>query len=93
MPKVMNPALTISSLTSSIVFDLSKTYFVLSGIAGVNPKVATIGTVAFAKFAVQIDLQVEFDGREIPLTWSTGYVPNANVSNFTRILPSNYLQF
>ena len=72
---MINAALTISALTSSTVFDLSKTYFMLSGIAGVNPKVATIGAVAFAKFAVQIDLQVEFDGREIPSTWSTGYVP------------------
>jgi purine nucleoside permease len=54
MPKVMNAALTISSLTSSIVFvfDLSKTYFVLSGITGVNPKIAIISTVAFAKFTV-----------------------------------------
>ena len=72
---MINAALSISALTSSTIFNLSKTYFILSGIAGVNPKVATIGAVAFAKFAVQIDLQVEFDGREIPSTWSTGYVP------------------
>jgi purine nucleoside permease len=75
MRKVINAALTIAALTSSTVFDLSKTYFLLSGIAGVNPKVATIGAVAFAKFAVQVDTQLEFDGREIPSTWSTGYVP------------------
>lgn len=72
---MINAALTISALTSSTVFDLSKTYFTLSGIAGVNPKVATIGAVVFAKFAVQIDLQLEFDGREILPTWNTGYVP------------------
>lgn len=72
---MINAALSISALTSSTVFDLSKTYFIISGIAGVNPKAATIGAVAFAKFAVQIDLQLEFDGREIPSTWSTGYVP------------------
>jgi len=70
----MNAALTISSLTSLIVFNLSKTYFVLSGITGVNPKIAIISIVALAKFTVQIDLQVEFDRREIPLNWSMGYV-------------------
>jgi len=74
MLKVMNAALTISSLTSLIVFNLSKTYFVLSGITGVNPKIAIISIVALAKFTVQIDLQVEFDRREIPLNWSMGYV-------------------
>lgn len=72
---MINAALAISALTASNAFDLSKTYFMLSGIAGVNPKVATIGAVAFAKFAVQVDLQLEFDRRETPSTWSTGYVP------------------
>lgn len=78
---MINAALSISALTSSTAFDLSKTYFLLSGIAGVNPKVATIVAVAFAKFAVQIDLQLEFDGREIPSTWSTGYVPMGAASH------------
>jgi purine nucleoside permease len=72
---VINAALSISALTSSNMFDLSQTYFILSGIGGVNPKAATIGAVAIAKFAVQIDLQLEFDGREIPFNWTTGYVP------------------
>lgn len=40
-----------------------------------NPKFGTLGSVAFAKFAVQVDTQLEFDGREIPLEWATGYVP------------------
>lgn len=72
---LVNAALTLSAITSSALFDLSKTYFLLSGIGGVNPKVATIGSVALAKFAVQVDLQLEFDAREIPSTWPTGYVP------------------
>jgi purine nucleoside permease len=73
--EVVNAALAISALTTSTLFVLSKTYFMLSGIAGVNPKVATIGSVALARFAVQVDLQLEFDAREIPKTWTTGYVP------------------
>ncbi|KAM0371735.1 hypothetical protein ACHAPY_009674 [Fusarium culmorum] len=56
-------------------FDLTKSYFILTGIAGVNPKRTTIGSVAFAKFAVQVDLQLEFDAREVPSEWGSGYVP------------------
>ncbi|KAG4427523.1 hypothetical protein IFR05_016993, partial [Cadophora sp. M221] len=73
--QVVNAALSISALTLSPLFDLTKTYFILSGIAGVNPKVATIGSVALAKFAVQVDIQLEFDRREIPESWTTGYLP------------------
>ncbi|KAH6711719.1 purine nucleoside permease [Leptodontidium sp. MPI-SDFR-AT-0119] len=72
---LVNAALSVSALTASPLFDLTKTYFILSGIAGVNPKVATIGSVALAKFAVQVDIQLEFDGREIPESWTTGYLP------------------
>lgn len=80
---LINAALTLSTITSSPIFDLSKTYFLISGIAGVNPKVATIGSVALAKFAVQIDLQLQFDSREIPPTWKTGYVPMGAASHDT----------
>ena len=44
----------------------------IAGIAGINPKVATLGSVAFAKYAVQVALQYEFDAREIPANFTTG---------------------
>ncbi|KAJ3574933.1 hypothetical protein NPX13_g4209 [Xylaria arbuscula] len=47
----------------------------LSGIAGGNPRVTTLGGVAFARFAVQVDTQMEWDAREISSSWSAGYVP------------------
>lgn len=72
---VVNAALSVSALISSDVFDLSKTYFLITGIAGVNPRKATIGSVALPKFAIQVDTQMEFDAREIPTDWRTGYVP------------------
>ncbi|KAL2672543.1 hypothetical protein Neosp_013255 [[Neocosmospora] mangrovei] len=72
---LINASLSISALIYSPLFDLRKTYFVLTGIAGVNPKRATIGSVAVAKFAVQVDIQLEFDAREIPSEWGSGYVP------------------
>lgn len=73
--QVINAALSISALTHSPIFDLTKSYFILTGIAGTNPKLATIGSVAVAKFAVQVDTQLEFDSREVPEEWGSGYVP------------------
>ncbi|KAK7994387.1 purine nucleoside permease-domain-containing protein [Apiospora marii] len=55
-------------------FDLSRTYFLISGIAGVNPKLGTLGSVALARFAVQAALQYELDARDMPANFSTGYL-------------------
>ena len=59
----------------SDVFDLTKTYFLIAGIAGVNPARATTGSVTFARFEVQVALQYEFDIRDIGTNFSTGYIP------------------
>lgn len=56
-------------------FDLSYTYFLIAGIAGVNPFYATTGSVTFARYAVQVALQYEIDIRELPSNYSTGYIP------------------
>jgi purine nucleoside permease len=64
----------------SPLFDLSKTYFMIAGIAGVDPKQGTLADVAFSKYAIQVALQYEFDAREIPANFSTGYVPQGATS-------------
>lgn len=69
----INAANTISTLYHSPLFDLRKTYFLIGGIAGVNPYEGTTGTAAFARFAIQVSLQYEIDSREIPSNWTTGY--------------------
>ncbi|KAG8989783.1 hypothetical protein FRB94_014015 [Tulasnella sp. JGI-2019a] len=71
----INAAATIASLVASPLFDLTNTYFFIAGTAGANPNVATIGGVSFARYAVQVTLQYEIDGREIPSNFSTGYFP------------------
>ncbi|KAL9094761.1 MAG: hypothetical protein Q9165_003032 [Trypethelium subeluteriae] len=70
----INAAATVTSLVQSHRFDLSSTYFLIAGIAGVNPEVATLSSVTFARYAVQVALEYEFDAREIPSNWSTGYL-------------------
>lgn len=68
----INAANSMNALTFSRRFDFTKTYFMIAGIAGVSPKVATLGSVTFAKYAVSVELQYEFDAREIPANFTTG---------------------
>ena len=50
----INAATTLASLVRYPRFDLTSTYFMVAGIAGVNPEVATICSVTFARYAVQV---------------------------------------
>jgi purine nucleoside permease len=56
-------------------FDLSHAYWIIAAIAGVDPNKASVASVAWAKFIVDGDLSYQIDAREIPVGWSTGYVP------------------
>ncbi|CRG87059.1 putative protein C285,05 [Talaromyces islandicus] len=71
----INAAVTMTSLAFSDLFDLRSTYFFVAGIAGISPLQGTTGSAAFARYAIQVALQYEFDAREIPTNFSTGYVP------------------
>ncbi|KAI0668137.1 purine nucleoside permease [Trametes maxima] len=74
----INAAATITSLISSPAFDLTHTYFFIAGIAGISPKMGTLGSVTFARFAVQAALQYELDAREKPANFPTGYIPQGS---------------
>lgn len=71
----INAASTIMAVVLSGKFDLERTYFMVAGIAGVNPKQAALGSVALSRYAVQVALQYEFDAREMPENFTTGYLP------------------
>ena len=71
----VNAASSVSALVHSGLFDLTTTYFLIAGIAGMNPNVATSGSVTLARFEVQVALQYEFDVRDIGTNFSTGYIP------------------
>lgn len=69
-----NASASIMALTFSSRFDLRHTYFLISGIAGVDPARATVGSAAWAKYLVDFGIQWELDAREIPAGWNTGYL-------------------
>jgi purine nucleoside permease len=80
----INAAATITAVVLSGKFDLRKTYFMVGGIAGVNPKYGALGSVALSKYAIQVALQYEFDAREMPENFTTGYLP------YGTFLPDQY---
>ncbi len=68
-------AATIMALGSDPRFDFSKSYWLVAGIAGVDPLDGTLGCAAWAEWVVNGDLAHEIDPRETPKDWPTGYVP------------------
>jgi purine nucleoside permease len=56
-------------------FDLSRAYWLVAGIAGIDPHVGSLGSAVWAEYLVDGDLGHEIDAREIPPTWPTGHVP------------------
>jgi purine nucleoside permease len=68
-----NAAASIAALSFNEQFDLRKTYFIVAGIAGIDPERGTIGSAAWARFAVDGGIAHEIDARELPKGWTDGY--------------------
>ena len=84
-----NAAASTMALTFSPRFDLRQTYFLIAGIAGIDPQQGTIGSAAWAKYLVDFGIQWELDGREIPPGWNTGYL-GINTTNPNQKPPLDY---
>lgn len=69
-----NAATSTMALVLSKQFDLSRTYFLVAGIAGIDPAMGTLGSAAWARYLVDFGLQNEIDAREKPANWTTGYL-------------------
>lgn len=68
-------AATIMALGLDPRFDLTHAYFVVAGIAGIDPAKGSLGSAVWSDWVVDGDLAHELDAREIPRDWKTGYVP------------------
>ena len=65
---------SVSALIYSGQFDLQRTYFLVAGIAGIDPSQGTLGSAAWARFLVDSDLAWEIDAREVPANWPNGFI-------------------
>jgi purine nucleoside permease len=68
-----NAAASMTALIYSGRFDLRRTYFLIAGIAGINPDFGTIGTATWARYLVDVDIAHEIDAREMPRGWADGF--------------------
>jgi purine nucleoside permease len=68
-----NAAASIMAVAYSGRFDLRETYFVVAGIAGIDPARGTIGSATWARFAVDMGIAHEVDARDLPKGWKDGY--------------------
>jgi purine nucleoside permease len=69
-----NAASSMSALVLSDKLDLSHSYILIAGIAGVDPADGTLGSAHWARYAVDGGLQWQIDARQIPKEWSTGWL-------------------
>ncbi|WP_118180346.1 purine-nucleoside phosphorylase [Paraburkholderia phosphatilytica] len=84
-----NAAASMMALTLSPQFDLRHTYFMIAGIAGIDPSRGTLGSAAWAKYLVDFGIQWEIDARDAPRSWHGGYL-GINTKNPTQKPPLDY---
>ena len=59
-------------------FDFTRSYWLINGIAGVNPAVASEGSAAWARHVIDGDIAYEIDPREAPANWPYGIMALGN---------------
>jgi purine nucleoside permease len=84
-----NVAASISALVLSDVFDLRSTYFLIAGIAGIDPTQGTLGSAAWARYLIDYGIAWELDSREKGADWPTGYL-GINTMSPTQKPPLDY---
>ena len=80
-------AASIMALGLDPRFDLSKAYWIIPAIAGIDPTVASVGSAAWAEWVIDRDLSFEIDARDIPSDWSTGRIPLGRHQPFEQPAP------
>jgi purine nucleoside permease len=66
------PRESVTALILDPALDLSHAYWIVAGIAGVDPRAGSIGSAAWARYVVDADPIFEMDDRDIPKGWSEG---------------------
>lgn len=69
-----NAASSVSALVYSGKFDLKNTYFIIAGIAGVDPTDGTLGSAHWARYAIDGGLRHEIDPRQVSADWKNGVI-------------------
>ncbi len=76
---LVNATASMMALGLDPRFDLTKAYFLVNGIAGVDPNYASIGSAAWARYVVG-DVTRMIDEREAPPEWPYGLFPVGTIA-------------
>jgi len=68
-----NAAASTLAVTLDPRFDWRKSYFIIAGIAGIDPSQGTLGSATWARWLVDVGIAHEIDAREMPKNWRSGY--------------------
>jgi len=68
-----NAAASTLAVTLDPRFDWRRTYFLIAGIAGIDPKHGTLGSATWARWLVDAGIAHDIDAREMPKGWRSGY--------------------
>ncbi len=71
---LVNATASMMALGLDPRFDLTRAYFLINGIAGVDPADASIGSAAWATYVIG-DVAREIDPRDAPAEWPYGIFP------------------
>jgi purine nucleoside permease len=71
---LVNATASMMALGLDPRFDLTHAYFLINGIAGVDPQIASLGSAAWANYVVN-DVAREIDPRDAPADWPYGILP------------------
>jgi purine nucleoside permease len=74
---LVNATASMMALGLDPRFDLTHAYFLINGIAGVDPNVASIGSAAWAHYVIG-DVVRMIDPREAPKDWPYGMFPTGS---------------
>jgi purine nucleoside permease len=80
-------AASIMALGSDPRFDLTKAYWVVAAVGGIDPNVASVGSAAWAQWVINADLGYELDARDMPAGFSTGIIPLERHAPFAEPAP------
>ena len=68
-------AASIMALGLDPRFDLRQAYWLITGVAGIDPEHGSLASVVLPEYVVDGTLAHEIDAREIPPQWPDGFVP------------------
>ncbi len=94
---LVNAAASMMALGLDPRFDLSRAYFLINGIAGVDPREASMGSVAWARYVVS-DVARSIDPRDAPhdpqdaKAWPYGIFPIGATSPNPATVPASSVQ-